>query len=451
MIKENGAPIRIVTNTVERYELKGINKLFRVKDNRNIEKEVHKFKYLNRKNLDFLGVSIDTDGINSRFSLNIKSSNYIGAVPVKTTCGTICRDLQVIPRFSKTDSNFSELTDLISILRYSIEPEYSNSEPLKNDVRLRPPLFYEAIKYIDLLNDVYNYEWVKFETKELKYRFPKSGTRWDKYAIYSSDPQKMLVFINRDNKFSINHHDWQELKYVLILAENIIEESHIKMDIKRKYYSRIKTLGERINSISPTHTFFCKVYQSDPVCVKKAKAQANKILEANGTVCMAWRIDVSELFERYVQHIVRESSKNLTITVCFNPRMSGNGEIPSWGLKYLEPDIMGNYNNEVIMADVKYKANLFNYNKKSDVLHGEHRRDLHQLLAYCSFEPQVDKTGILFYPNDKFEYKIINYKNNYNRRISNKVLICGMQFSSGKIQDNIKNVSEMIRNQIVDM
>ena len=450
-MNKNNKLIRMTSNETKEYGLKSIGELFRINDSRNIEKEVNNFIYINKKNLDFLDIRAEQYGINNRFKLNLTSSNYIGAIPIKSINGIMSKDLQIIPRFTDVDKNFSELIDLISRLGYTVEPEFLNGEPLNNEARLKPPLFYEAVKYIDLLIRVYKYEWVKFENKERKYNYPKSNTRWDKHSLYSYDPQKALTYYNKDNKFSINHREWKELKYVFDIAADIVKSSTVNQHIKFKYLDKIESLNKELYSIEAIVVKICKINQLDPICVKEAKIQANKILESNGSICMPWRIDISELFEKYVQYIVKESTKNLSLSVYFNPKLPGAGNIPKWGIKYLEPDIMGEKKERIIMADVKYKVNLYSYNNMSEILHDTHRRDLHQLLAYCSFEPQMDKIGILFYPNDSVEYKSITYTNRFNKNVINKVIICGIQFGSKYINENIKKVEDIIKKEIVNL
>lgn len=114
--------------------------------------------------LSFLGIDLEMNGTGHDLSINFKSSGYIGAIPIKMPYdGTAHKDLQVIPRFGRSSDVFSKLTQLLSRLEYSIAPEYYDSEKLSQPLQLKPPMYYEAAKYIDLFEQACRCHWVKFE------------------------------------------------------------------------------------------------------------------------------------------------------------------------------------------------------------------------------------------------------------------------------------------------
>ena len=168
----------------------------------------------------------------------------------------------------------------------------------------------------------------------------------------------------------------------------------------------------------------------------------------NSTVCMAWRMDIAELFERYVQHIVSVAAKNYSGTVKANEKISGRGNIPYWGLKYLEPDIIIKLDDNIVMADAKYKAHYYSSGRDSEKLKHTHREDLHQLLAYCSFEPQLKKTGILFYPSREAGYKVLNYTEKYSET-NNKVILVGLPFGIDSISNALAKVNVLLQKEIL--
>ena len=181
---------------------------------------------------------------------------------------------------------------------------------------------------------------------------------------------------------------------------------------------------------------------NDPSCVKKCKEQANILLQRNATVSLAWRMDMAELFERFVQHVVQKSIKGLSGIIVPNHKIHGYGNIPNWGLKYLEPDVMVRFGQFLLMADAKYKSNMYALYERSNELKETHRADLHQLLAYCSFEPQKNKLGLLLYPCYKFETRQYSYCESFGG-MKNKVILCGVPFTH---EINIVNESvEMIK------
>lgn len=429
-------------NNKEIYE-----KLFDKKvDKRYLDSMVQKFIMLNKRMLDFLGIEVLLKGAERNLSLHFKTSNKIGAIPIRMPYDGIAhKDFQVFPRFDREKEALAELTRLLSVLEYSITPEYFEGELLTIPLQLRPPLYYEAVKYVELFEKVYKYSWVKFKVVDVEHNYPKSNTSWEKYTFRASDPRKALQFPSRDNIFSKNHKQWQELKYVFDLAKDIIINATVPASIRFKYQDRIMSIQRKVASINSCETNSLLVHASDPIYIKGIKAQANVLLQKDSTGCMAWRMDMAELFERYIQHIVAKSIEGLSGTMIPNGKIFGKGNIPHWGLKYLEPDIMIKFSNSIYMADAKYKAHFYARGINSEVLNEVHRADLHQLLAYCAFEPQENKTGILFYPAETSSFQIINYADRIGG-IINKVILCGIPFGVLEIVDSTRMIKELFQN-----
>ena len=163
---------------------------------------------------------------------------------------------------------------------------------------------------------------------------------------------------------------------------------------------------------------------------------------------MAWRIDMAKLFERYVQHVVTMSLIGLDGTAISNSKIQGRGQLSQWGLKYLEPDIIVKCNSNYFMADAKYKANYYAIGQSSETLRETHRHDLHQLLAYCSFSPEKNKTGILFYPSNSPSCRKISYLEQLGG-INNTVYLYGIPFGINGIDISINAVRSLFVNSAI--
>lgn len=129
--------------------------------------------------------------------------------------------------------------------------------------------------------------------------------------------------------------------------------------------------------------------------------------------------------------------------VIFNDKIYGYGSIPKWGIKYLEPDITLKLENTTVFADVKYKANLYNFYDKSDILHETHRTDLHQILSYCSFAESTHKVGILVYPSDEICKHKLNY-NNHSNGVNNDVYMIGIPFTMNSKNESVNFLQELL-------
>ena len=100
-----------------------------------------------------------------------------------------------------------------------------------------------------------------------------------------------------------------------------------------------------------------------------------------------------------------------------------------------------------IMADAKYKAHYYAFGQNSEILKETHRADLHQLLAYCSFSPEKDKTGVLFYPSSRPSCRKINYLEQLGG-INNTVYLYGIPFGINGIDVSANFIRELFTSAI---
>lgn len=75
---------------------------------------------------------------------------------------------------------------------------------------------------------------------------------------------------------------------------------------------------------------------------------------------------------------------------------------PQWGLACLEPDVVLQKGDVQWVIDAKYKSHLYNWYDSGEALKDAFRHDLHQVLAYCSFNPMIEKRAALIYPYSTF-------------------------------------------------
>ena len=231
-------------------------------DKRLLSKYINKFLSLNKEVLQFLGVEVTLSGIDHNICMTFRTSNVIGAVPLRMPYdGIVHKDLQVIPKFDCVYDNprdireyhndnliYENLVQILSLLSYSIKPEYVEKKLFSRD-QLRPPAYYEAVKYIELFGVVVGYLWTKFRVLDRNYEYPKAGTNWCKYALTSINPQRALMFPTKDNILSTNHVEWQNLKYVFDIAQNIVMEQSVPASIKYKYREKIRYIVKAVEDI----------------------------------------------------------------------------------------------------------------------------------------------------------------------------------------------------------
>ena len=121
------------------------------------------------------------------------------------------------------------------------------------------------------------------------------------------------------------------------------------------------------------------------------------ILTDSSDIRRCWRLDISKLFEKYVQYVLRKSGPGWHIST--NPHFSVSGKKYPWGLAYLEPDMIIHKDELQIIIDAKYKSNLLGHaSANSSKLKDAFRKDLHQVLAYSAFNAMPTREIFLVYP-----------------------------------------------------
>jgi len=235
---------------------------------------------------------------------------------------------------------------------------------------------------------------------------------------------------------------------VFELAKDELSQPTTPMSIRYPMTAIEQALTVKTQNIEPkpAHTF--TIHAFDPPVIKKLKEQGNVFLLRNSREVSAWRIDIAQLFERYTQYIVHQVIREMPAQFHANPRFSAYGYLPSWGLKYLEPDALIETENISIAIDAKYKAHYYSRNQTSAILKETHRADLHQILAYCSFSSAKNKAGILFYPADQYSSQSFSYTNGYNGT-RNEVIIVGLPFEPDIKQGTMQSLWKLMNSMIV--
>lgn len=392
--------------------------------------ELIKFININQTSLNFLDVTVKAEGFDPFAELQFTTGKYIGAIPLRSPMnGKQIGDLIVRPRFSDDKFLFEQLTKILMMLKESIEPEYLDSIPLASGEMVRPPRYYDALKYIAAFEAAIKAHWHKFRSIERSHPYPKASTLWLKYIENEHDISKKLIFPARDNELSPDHLEWQQAKMVFDLARDELSRPSTPLTIRLQARTLLQTLTIKTQNIQAAPVRAFAIHSFDPKPIKIMKEQGNIFLNAYSKEVCAWRIDVAELFEKYVQHIVQGILREMPVKFYKNPRFPSRGSLPSWGLKHLEPDALIEAENMSIALDAKYKVHYYSHNQTSAILKETHRDDLHQILSYCSFSTAKNKAGMLFYPANDFSSQSFNYSNQFNGTRT-EVIIVGLPFEA---------------------
>jgi len=410
-------------------------KWFRSADKRIIGQYLQKFIDYNSELFNFLGVFPLITGTDQHISITFQTSGYIGCIPLKASdTGKQIGDFVVMPRFNGRD-RFEDYIEILNLLGNDISPDVIDSLPLVSGKNFRPPLYLEAVKFISSLEILLKTSWIKFDNVEKNSYQPIGQINWIKYINSAYKIENQLKFPTRKNILNEIHDEYSKIRYVFDLCKMELLSPNTPQRIKNSFKDRLAFIDERLYLHKPKLINKISIKSSDNPIVTKCKIHANKILDFNFVDCTAWRVDFSDVFEKFVQYIFKEVAKENGGRLLSNYKINAkSAKYYSWELKHIEPDAIYQKENLIVFIDAKYKSNLYNKFEASESLKEDHRHDLHQILAYTSFSNADIKYGILCYPSNIIELKKISYKNFLNETICT-LLICGIPMVKESIND----------------
>jgi len=433
--------------TEKSRQLSGIalqKKWFKSADKRVIGQYLQKFIDYNSEQFKFLGVQPHIIGTDQSTALSFRSSGFIGSIPLRASdTGKQIGDFVVSPRFTGRD-RFEDYIEILNLLGAEISPEVIDSLPLASGKNFRPPLYLEAVKFISSLEALTMRSWRKFDNIEKVSNQPIGQVNWTKYINAEYQVETRLKFPARINVLSEFHSEYAEIRYVFDICKSELLSANTPQRIKTTFRNKLSFLDERLYHHKPKATKKINIWFSDSPTVKDCKKQANKILNFNLVDSTAWRVDFSDVFEKFIQHIFRGVGKEIGGRLYTNFKFhSRTTEYYSWELKHIEPDAIFQKDNVLVFIDAKYKSNLYNKFDQSEVLKEDHRHDLHQILAYSSFSKTDFKYGFLCYPSNQIEIKCIHFKNGINQT-RNVILILGVPLK----RDSIDETKRLLINKL---
>lgn len=424
-------------------------KWFKSADKRIIGQYLQKFINYNYKSFEFLGVNPYIVGTDHSSSIVFKTTEFIGAIPLRAPdTGKQIGDFFVTPRFNNINK-FEEYIEILDLLGSTISPEFKASLPLISGKNFRPPLYLEAVKFINSLEKLIKNSWRKFDNVEKLNDQPYGQINWNKYYNNFNKVENRLKFPTRVNILSEYHTEYSEIKYAFEVAKNEILSSNTPIKIRSTFGSKIKLIDEKLYFHKSKKVQKIQIKNSDSPILKECKTLANNIINFNLTESTAWRVDFADVFEKFIQYIFLEASKETGGTVLTNFRFSTKTTNRfSWDLRHLEADLIYKKDRSIIFIDAKYKSNMYNKFDINEDLKSHHRHDIHQILAYCSFDNATQKTGFICYPSEKFEIKSTKYSNTINNSF-NSIFILGIPLSKKSINETKKSLLEIL-NKIHD-
>lgn len=447
MIKEQDVFFELPCLTEISRPLSGVSlyyKWFKSADKRIIGQYLQKFIDYNSELFEFLKIEPYLIGSDSNISLAFKSAEFVGAIPLKSSStGMQIGDFIVTPRYSNKNL-FDDYSAILDLLGSEITPEFRQSLPLASGKNFRPPLYLEAINFINCLEQLVKIHWRKFDVFQEKSFSPVGQINWNQYSIESYKPENHLNFPTRKNILTEIHNESNELRFVFDICLKELLSPNTPQKVKHNIRKRLSFLEEKLYNHKPAITNYIKINIADNSIVKACKIQANKILHHNSQPSTAWRIDFNNVFEKFVQYLFRLASNEIGGKIYTNKKINSiSSRSIFWTLEHLEPDAVYLKEELIVFIDAKYKSHLFNKNNYTFKLKEDHRHDLHQILGYSSFTKSANKHAFLCYPSNKVEFHTIKYTSPIDLS-SCTVYICGFPLLKSSIHKSKNQILSIL-------
>ncbi|MTV81617.1 5-methylcytosine restriction system specificity protein McrC [Secundilactobacillus folii] len=362
----------------------------KMRDSRNPLESHMKFVDLNRKVLTYL--DIDTYFLSG--DLHLVTNGYVGAIPIrmqKRNGGETSTDLIVKPRYGADESNwFAWMDGLAQFSGLSLSSETNPNYTLTRSEGTPTPKYILAQEVVkSMVNVLKEQSWISFENRETELNRPLGKVNWQRYAQQSADPQKQLLFPTKINLLTHNHSEFRRALNVLAECVAILNGQLTPIQIKQRTRENQAFLRRYvpISGFLKRETQHFKIRKNEGAFVTQLKRDLNRFIDLEVKQQYSWRIDFSTLFERYVQTLLQQSVTKLHQ----NPRVAHH-LLPGYTRhvsrlmpKYLEPDMIAEFEGREIILDAKYKS--YFYPRQNEGIEEQRKRirnDVHQIIAYAS-------------------------------------------------------------------
>lgn len=404
------------------------------------ERYIYRFISINSRSFNFLGVKASYQVRNYQSGLLLTSSKFIGAAPLLSPItGKPAYDLNVTPIYGEN------IGQVISLLGERIDIEYAPMKLLK-PMTFRLPVYFSCLQYMKAFNRAMEIKWTKFDVKTKIENRPNSSTNWDHYIRNNFLPERSLRFANVQNYHTPFHKEWLELNSLLNKVIKTYIAACPPIMVRSRYVALVSRLQEYLRSNPSNYPIMIPVDRaSDPPIIKELKAEAKRYLLQENDGSKAWRIEISVLFERFVQHVIEKASKRAGWSANFNPHYVINN--PSgirWALRYIEPDIILTKDDSQWVIDAKYKSHIYNIASKDvDIIKSSFREDYHQVLAYTAFSNGAAKHAMIVYPFASFHINKLVAKSQLTGT-SIETLLIGLPFSTESVEEAALKISTLL-------
>lgn len=387
---------------------------------------IKKWIDINRTYLDFLQISHEWDNDKG---LILIPSNKIGLSPIKNPYGgKVYGSILVKPKIG-----WIKISDILDSIEWKLKPIFlDDEEPIMSEGIL--PRWLKAIDTLKAIEKALkmNYRGFKYD-KEIRTQ-PTGKIDWYRYSIENIPKGQWNKFNSEFTNHSLDIDIHRQFKGVVEQIKKDLQKPYVPNKIRYEASKTLKLIEnilykveyeipdiKRVRSLNMP-SFYRYFYEEAKLKVIEYLSQSKFSIYSDEYSGLPWSIEMDRLFEYWIEYWSFKFSKLKGAN--FYSDFKGNSKIKihskyKWeGLKELKPDIIIEKEDLTLIIDVKYKKHLMYLflRKFNEKIIEDHRRDIHQILAYTSSSSKRIKKAILIYPkllNDDIieEAQLINYNN----------------------------------------
>jgi hypothetical protein len=347
--------------------------------------------------------------------VNLNAGGVIGAVPLRAPdTHKIAGGLVVQPRYG-----WSSLGYLLSAIGWSATPEILEYPLVPGSAKEIPP-WVIAGPVIKQLETLLKHSGPRFREVTQLRDCPRGRIHWREYCAQQVSRGNLHLL---PCSFSDLEIDQQLQRYIRWSLERISTElvafSNVDM-FAHKLWERVQSMlstMEAVRPLLPDHRSLDAIQRTLRRQTERAELAIDSIrwiLDERGLAGvvdldgLSWRVRMHELFEQWVETLVRHWAKGFGGHVTCARKLDSLAPI-RWersgtnSLSNLVPDVVVRGNDETFIFDAKYKGFLeeldyMRWRDVSELMREDHRHDIHQVLAYSSMYQASEITVVLVYP-----------------------------------------------------
>lgn len=374
------------------------------------------FLRLNQRALAALDVSAHLVASSPEPTIELIPGSRTGAIPIRSAqTGHIAAGLIVLPRFG-----WSGIGQVMTETGWSAAPEFLDLPLVPGSAREVPPWVLAGpvlARLAELLRNLGR----GYEVKDDVRTAPRGRILWDRYVSESLDTGQWHRLPCRFPDLTADPFLRRAVRWAVERVRSELTGVGGKDAIARDLSEFARLLLLTLLDVPPVEPRSEDLQRRLLRVMPNANPHARKGIEALGWVVderglgggreldgLAWQLPLEELWERYVEAVVRQEVAKEGGEVLVG--RLGQTTIPiHWsepGLKslgHMVPDIVVRRGQSVRIIDAKYKAHLADIDEvgwrtASEQLKEAHRADFYQVLAYASVFDASEVTASLVYP-----------------------------------------------------